>query len=340
MNIKELAKKLDLSITTVSRALGGYADVSEKTKERVKKFAKKYKYSPNLNASRLASNKSNAIGFVLPLYGLNSNQLNQTSFFEFIAGMSKKLNNENIHFYMFFANNVEEEKQAYNKLIYVEKVTKIILHNLKTNDDRIKLLIKNKINFVTWGRTKDLKDYSWVDLDNQGSIELIITHLVEKNHKNICYINIAEHYNFAYQRKLGYLKSLKKFNIKYNDKYYITIKNEEPAKTANLIKKMLVKNNKITAIICSTEYTAVGAIKACNELNKKIGKDISIVTFDGPVVERITTPALSAIVHPREQLGIKAVEMLLSMNENNYKHHNFLAKPKLIDRGTIHKVSK
>ncbi len=340
MNIKQLSKKLGLSITTVSRALGGYSDVSKKTKERVKKFAKKYKYSPNLNASRLASNKSNTVGFVLPLYGLNSNQLNQSSFFEFIAGMSKKLNNENIHFFMFFANNAEEEKQAYNKLIFVEKVTKIILHNLKTNDDRIKLLTKNKINFVTWGRTKDLKNYSWVDLDNQGSIELIMQHLVEKNHKNICYINIAESYNFAYQRKQGYLKSLKKFNIKYTNKYYITITNEEPKKSANLIKKLLIKNKKITAIICSTEYTAVGAIKACNELNKKIGKDISIVTFDGPVIERITTPALSAIVHPREQLGIKAVEMLLSMDRDNYKHQNFLAKPKLIDRGTIHKVSK
>ena len=340
MNIKQLSNKVGLSITTVSRALGGYSDVSKKTKERVKKFAKKYKYSPNLNASRLASNKSNTVGFVLPLYGLNANQLNQSSFFEFIAGMSKKLNNENIHFFMFFANNAEEEKQAYNKLIFVEKVTKIILHNLKTNDDRIKLLTKNKINFVTWGRTKDLKNYSWVDLDNQGSIELIMKNLVEKNHKNICYINIAESYNFAYQRKQGYLKSLKKFNIKYNNKYYITIKNEEPTKSANLIKKLLIKNKKITAIICSTEYSAVGAIKACNELNKKIGKDISIVTFDGPVVERITTPALSAIVHPREQLGIKAVEMLLLMDRNDYKHQNFLAKPKLIDRGTIHKVSK
>ena len=245
--------------------------------------------------------------------------------------MSKKLNNENIHFFMFFANNAEEEKHAYNKLIFVEKVTKIILHNLKTNDDRIKLLTKNKINFVTWGRTKELKNYSWVDLDNQGSIELIMKNLVEKNHKNICYVNIAENYNFAYQRKQGYLNSLKKFNIKYNNKYYITIKNEEPTKSENLIKKLLIKNKQITAIICSTEYTAVGAIKACNELNKKIGKDISIVTFDGPVVERIATPALTAIGHPREQLGIKAVEMLLSMDGNNYKHQHFLAKPHLID---------
>ena len=76
------------------------------------------------------------------------------------------------------------------------------------------------------------------------------------------------------------------------------------------------------------------------ETGLSFGKNISIVTFDGPVVESITSPALSAIVHPREQLGIKALEMLLSMDGDNYQHHNFLAKPKLIDRGTVHKVLK
>ena len=92
MNIKKLAKKLNLSITTVSRALGNYSDVSEKTKIRVLNLAKKYNYSPNPHASRLASGKSNSVGFVLPIYGLNSSILNQSSFFEFIAGLSENAN--------------------------------------------------------------------------------------------------------------------------------------------------------------------------------------------------------------------------------------------------------
>ena len=89
MNIKILAKKLGISITTVSRALGGYSDVSEKTREKVLKYARKYNYTPNLNASNLASRRSNIVGLVIPLYGLNSNRLNQASFFEFISGMNE-----------------------------------------------------------------------------------------------------------------------------------------------------------------------------------------------------------------------------------------------------------
>ena len=340
MDIRKLSKKLNLSITTVSRALGGYADVSEETRKRVIKIAKKYNYSPNPYAKGLASGKSNNIGFVLPLYGLNSNRLNQTSFFDFISGMTNKIYSENLQFFMMFVNSLEEEKKAYEKLIYVQKVDKIILHNLKKNDQRINFLKKNNVKFVTWGRTQGLKDYSWVDLDNEGSVKLIMQYLTKKNHKHIAYINIVENYNFAFQRKQGYVKSLKKYNIKYNKNYYISVKTESPEQSTLLIKKMLKNNPKITALICSTEYSGVGAIKACNELNKNIGKDISIITFDGPVIESLTTPALTAISHPRQELGLKAIEMLIEMNNKNYSHRTYLANPTIVDRGTVRTLKK
>tara|TARA_Y100001970_G_scaffold111962_1_gene139723 strand:+ start:524 stop:1543 length:1020 start_codon:yes stop_codon:yes gene_type:complete len=335
MDIKKLAKKLDLSITTISRALGGYPDVSDKTRKKVEKFARKYNYSPNPNASRLASGRSNTVGFVIPLYGLNSNNLNQTSFFDFISGTTNKIHSENVQFFLMFANSVEEEKKAYEKLIYVQKVNKIILHNLKKNDPRIKLLKENNIQFVTWGRTQALKDYSWVDLDNEGSVNMIMEYLINKNHKKIGYVNIVEKYNFAFQRQQGYLKSLKKYKIKFKENYYISVKTEETEQSAIVIKKMLIKNPEITALICSTEYSAVGAIKACDQLGKIVGKDISIITFDGPVIEFLTTPPLTAITHPRKKLGYKAIEMLLSMDNANYKHQSYLAKPEIIERGSV-----
>ena len=339
MDIKTLAKKLELSITTVSRALGGYSDVSEKTRQRVKKFARKYNYNPNPYASNLASGKSNIIGFVVPLYGLNSNNLNQISFFDFISGMTNKIHSENLQFFMMFVNSAEEEKKAYEKLIYVQKVDKIILHNLKKNDQRIKLLKKNNVKFVTWGRTQDLKNYSWVDLDNEGSVNLIMEYLFKKNHKNIAYINIVEKYNFAYQRQQGYLKSLKKNRIKYNKNYYISVKTEEPEQSSRIIKKMLINNPEITALICSTEFSGVGAIKACVDLGKKIGKDISIISFDGPVVESLTNPPITALSHPRKKLGLKAIEILLDMDNKSYKHQSYLVKPEIIERGTVRKIS-
>ena len=124
-------------------------------------------------------------------------------------------------------------------------------------------------------------------------------------------------------------------SFKFNKNYYLSVKTEEPEQSASLIKKMLKNNPEITALVCSTEYTAVGAIKACEELRKEIGKDISIITFDGPVIEFLTTPPLTAITHPRKKLGYKAIEMLLSMDNANYKHQSYLAKPEIIERGSV-----
>ena len=334
MNIKKLAKKLNLSITTVSRGLGGYSDVNEDTRKKIIKFAKKYNYSPNPNASNLASRKTNTLGFVIPLYGINSNRLNQASFFEFIAGMSNKINSENIQFIMTFANTIDEEKNEYEKLIKINKVDKFILHNLKKNDSRINYLKKNKINFVGWGRTQGKINFPWVDLDNEGSVKLIMEYLFTKNHKNIAFINVDEKYNFAYQRKQGYIKFLKKNNLSFKKNLYISIGNEDPDQAALVIEKKILNNSKITAIICSTEYSAAGAIKACNKLNKKIGIDISLITFDGAVVNSISSPSLTAVTHDRRKLGSKAIEILTAIKKPKSKSY-FLAKPEIIERGSV-----
>ena len=335
MNIKELAKKLDLSITTVARALGGYSDVSEKTRERVKKFALKYQYSPNPYASILASGKTKTVGYVLPIYGINTSMLNQGNFFQFISGMSDELLAESIQLQILFAKSEDEEIRAYEKLILEQKIENIVLQNIKTNDKRIDLLNEHNINYVAWGKTKYDQNFSWVDLDNQGAIETITKYLIKKNHKHISYINISEKYNFANERKSSFLKMLKSFNIKFNKNYYASVKLEQPEKSFKIIKKMLSKNKKITAIICSTEYSALSAIKACNHLNLKIGLDISVITFDGPLVRDLSSPPITAVSFPVKELGKKAINILLNKKDKNL---NFLAKSKIIERGSVHTV--
>ena len=336
MNIKQLAKKLDLSITTVSRALGGYSDVSNKTRERVKKFANKYQYSPNPYASVLASGKTKTVGYVLPIYGLNTSTLNQANFFQFISGMSDELLSESIQLQILLAKSEKEEIDLYKKLILEQKIENIVLQNIKTKDKRIELLNKYNVNYVAWGKTKTNNKFSWVDLDNAGAIEVIVNYLIKKNHKHISYINISEKYNFASERKNSFLKVLKKNKINFNSKYYSSVKLEEPEKSFEIIKKMLLNNRKISSIICSTEFSALSAIKACNFLNLKIGQDISIITFDGPLVRDLSTPPITAVSFPVKELGKKAINILLNKKRNSNKIENFLANVKIIERGSVH----
>ena len=313
--------------------------MSEKTRERVKKFANKYKYSPNPYASTLASGKAKTVGYVLPIYGTNTSTLNQGNFFQFISGMSEELLSESIQLQILFAKSEEEELKAYKKLITEHKIENIVLQNLKTKDRRIEILNKYKINYVAWGKTKDKSNYSWVDLDNDKAIEVIINYLIKKNHTQIAYINISEKYNFANERKSSFLKNLKLNKINFNPNYYASVKLEEPEKSFEIIKKMLMKNKKISAIICSTEFSALSAIKACNYLNYKIGKDISIITFDGALVRDLSSPPITAVSFPVKELGKRAINILLNKNKNKNLQVNYSAKTEIIERGSVHIVS-
>ena len=144
-------------------------------------------------------------------------------------------------------------------------------------------------------------------------------------------------YNFANERKSSFLKNLKINKINFNQNYYASVKLEEPEKSFEIIKKMLMKNRKISAIICSTEFSALSAIKACNYLNFTIGKDISIITFDGAIVRDLSSPPITAVSFPVKELGKRAINILFSKRKNN-KPINYLAKTEIIERGSVHTV--
>ena len=95
---------------------------------------------------------------------------------------------------------------------------------------------------------------------------------------------------------------------------------------------MLSRNKKITSIICSTEFSALSAIKACNFLDLQIGKDISIITFDGPLVKDLSSPPITAISFPVQELGKQAIKILLKGDSNKKHYSNFPVKSDIIER--------
>jgi LacI family transcriptional regulator len=173
-----------------------------------------------------------------------------------------------------------------------------------------------------------------VDLDNELATELIVDYLYSKGQKSFAFINVSEKYNFAHLRKKGFQKALKKYQIKFDKSLYRTTSLEDPSFSKEITIDLLKNNPELNCIICSTEYSSVGAIQACAELNKKIGEDISIITFDGPVVESLTNPKLTAISHPLEELGTNAINILLGFKKNK-QSSNYLVKPHIIERGSV-----
>ena len=216
INIVELARKLGLSVSSVSRALNGYDNISQKTKDKIFKTAKKYNYFPDLNAKRLASKKTDTIAFISAIHPDAPDHV----VLQFLAGITLGIKNTNTELITKFCLNEEEEMNYFKKLISTEQADKFIFYRIKKNDERVNFLNERGIKFVTWGRTNKQKEHAWIDLDNRKSIEILINKLSNNGHERIAFINVHRSFNYGAQRKRAYENLINKLKLKISKEYY------------------------------------------------------------------------------------------------------------------------
>jgi len=240
-NIKDLAKKLNLSVSSVSRALNGHKNISEKTREKILKLAKKYNYVPDPSARRLASKKSDTIAFI----ATTTPKAPDFVLLEFLTGISMGIKDSNTEFIVKLTLSEKDEINYYEKLIRTKQADKFVFYKTKKNDQRIAMLKKNHINFVSWGRAKNEKGYAWIDMDNHKSIELLMHRLLTFGHKKIALINVHQSFNYGYQRKQAYENMLKKNNVIVNKDYYQESLTATAANGISLTKLLLDLNYKL-----------------------------------------------------------------------------------------------
>ena len=305
INITDLAKKLNLSVSSVSRALNGHKNISEKTKFKILKLAKKYNYSPDLSAKRLASQKSDTIAFIATISPYAPDYV----LLEFLAGITLGIKNSSTELLVKFSLSEKEEINYYHNLINSKQADKFIFYRTKQKDKRIELLQKNNINFVSWGRSKSYKNYAWMDMDNYKSIELLMSRLIKFGHKKIAIINVHQSFNYGYQRKQAYEKILKKNNLKSNKNYYQESLAVTTSNGVTLTKFLLDLNNPPTAIICSADFFFIGCLQECNNRRLKVGSNISVVGYNDHD-NYLSSQNLTFISHPLLSMGQESVQIL------------------------------
>ena len=277
----------------------------KKTRDRILKIVKKYNYIPNPSARRLASKKSDTIAFIATISPYAPDYV----LLEFLAGITLGIKDSSTELLIKFSLNEKEEINYYHDLINSNQADKFIFYRTKQNDLRIELLQKNKINFLSWGRSKNYKDYAWIDMDNHKSIELLISRLLKYGHKKIALINVHQSFNYGYQRKQAYEKILKKNNLIVNKDYY----QESLTATINngivLTKFLLDLKNPPTAIICSQDKFFIGCLQECKNRNLSIGKNISVVGYNDHD-NYLSSQNLTFISHPLASMGQESVQIL------------------------------
>ncbi|WP_417686827.1 LacI family DNA-binding transcriptional regulator [Roseibium sp.] len=276
MNLKELAQALELSQTTVSRALNGYPEVNAETRQRVVEMARKLGYAPNQQARRLATGRSMSIGHVIPR---SIHEMMNPIFMEFVAGAGQTYSR---HGYDMVISVVEDTKvnAAYREIATRKKADAVLVHGPRLADDRPALLRELDLPFLVHGRVPGQeKTTNWVDVNNRHAFERATNLLLDLGHRRIALLNGFEEMDFADRRRSGFEKAHADRGLETDPDIMKAADMTEPYGADNA-RRMLRSSNPPTAFLVSSMITAIGVARAISECGLKIGTDVSVITHD------------------------------------------------------------
>lgn len=333
--IKDIADKVGRSITTVSRALADYDDVSPSTKELVRKVAKEMGYIPNYTAQHLQKKHSDTLGLILPTFGP---RFSDPFFSEFIAGVGNTASSFDYEILVSTRAPGNSELETYKRNVQSHRVDGFILVRTRRQDPRIKYLREAGFPFVSFGRTEGPLDYPFVDEDSEYGMHLAVNHLYELGHRRIACISPPSELNFTLDRLFGVQSRMKELGLPIFEDWFVqgALTQESGYENAN---NLLNLSEKPTAIICCNDLMAFGAMSAIQERGFIVGKDISVTGFDNIPLSEHSHPQLTTLTQPIYKIGNLVCEILIkTIRGEKIENTQIILKPELIIRqstGTV-----
>ena len=316
MNLKELSQHLNLSQTTVSRALNGYPEVSEKTRQRVLDAARALHYSPNARARSLATGRALAIGHVIPVS--TRHEMVNPIFGDFISGAGETYARAGYDLVLSLVED-RRETEIYRDIKARGNVDGIIVHGPLLSDPRIALLTALGMPFVVHGRASEVTaPYSWLDVNNTRGFRRATEFLLDLGHRRIALVNGLESMDFAHRRRKGYLEALAQRGLGPDPALMRSAEMTEVFGFASA-RAMLALPDPPTAFLVASMITAIGVRRAIQTAGKVMGRDVSVITHDDDLSylkNGEDVPIFTATRSSVREAGMRAAQMLLRLIKN------------------------
>nr|CAD6424984.1 LacI family transcriptional regulator [Rhizobium sp. Q54] len=276
MNLKQLAELLGLSQTTVSRALNGYPEVGQATRERVLKAAEETGYRPNAAARRLATGRAGSIGLVMPAA---PDYYADIHFAEFLSGLGEEAARQDFHFVL-MPKKPGEEEDALRWLAASGSVDGVYLAYMQENDPRIHLMHSLEMPFLIHGRSIGVaEDYPFLDVDNEAAFRDATHLLLELGHRRLALLNGPAGLDFTIRRRKGVEAALSAKGLVLDPaQVHHTAMTDEFGFRG--MRHLLEQETPPTAVLCASTVLALGAIRAVNQVGLRLGRDISLIAHD------------------------------------------------------------
>ena len=329
VTISDIAKELNITAATVSRALSDHPEISSGTKKIVKETALRLDYSPNKVASSLRSGKTNIIGVIIPT-------AEHIFFGSVIHGISNAASKNGYEVLIYQSNESEQfEKKGIDAfmnarvdgiLASIAKDTKDFQHNSAVKEKNIPIAFFDRFN--------DSLGISSVCIDDYRGAFLAVESLVKEGYKRIAYISGPLHIKTFSERVRGYKDALAHYNLDSDPALIypgdISIKSGREA-----IRAFLTLENKPDAVCAVEDFTALGALKELKELGINVPNDFGVFGFCNDLFGEHITPSLSTIDQQTVAMGEEAFELinqLINTNQLNQRVHRKVLEPLIVVR--------
>ncbi len=311
VTIKDIAEKLKVSVSTVSRALKNNPEISLPTREAVQKLAKELNYQPNPLAVALKTKKSNTIGVVVP-------QIVSSFYASVVKGIEQVADEYGYQVFVSSSNEKKEkEEKNVNGFLNMRMDGIILSLSRATNSyEHIHKIIDLGVPMVLFDRTSKELNVSKVVADDAAAAYKVVQHLIHGGAKRIALLTGPEYLLYGRNRRRGYEKALKENNITI-DETLIAPCDFTVEEAKSVAKDMLQRVNKPDAFFAINDELAIGAIAAVKELGLKIPEDVAIVGFSNSRRSRYMVPSISTVDQNPKQVGIEAAKLLFEQMGNS-----------------------
>ena len=308
MNIQEFAATLNLSISTVSKALNGREDVSPATRKRVLEAAELHGFSPDPSARRLRRQSADTIAFVV---SAPQTSFAHPFFLDMLMGVNDAMDNSGLQVIVASARSVETEIDVFKRLIERQRVDALLFGRTRRQDERISYLLENDIPFVAFGRSETSDEYSYVDIDHQVVGRSGCARFIALGHRRIALVHAPEYLMFSHLEHLGYAEALRAAGIKFDKTLCVeaAISEEGGAEAARLLLQL---PDPPTAVVCGHDLIALGVMRGIAETGKMAGRDVGVIGGDNHPIGRYVQPALTTFSAETHRAGKRMAEMLLA----------------------------
>jgi LacI family transcriptional regulator len=334
VNLKKLSETLNVSVSTVSKALRNSNEIGSETKKRVVEKAQEMGYAPSPYAGSLRHNKSKTIAVVVP-------ELTNNFFIQSISGAESIAQEKEYHILIYVTHDDFAKEEGILKHLQNGRVDGVIMSLSGTTStyNHLNELINSGIPIVFFDRICHEIETAKIITDDFVSGFNATEHLIQNGCRNIAYLSISENLSIDNKRKQGYLEALNKHDMDVNNAYIVKCNGDEKANYKK-IKQLMQGTRRPDGLFASVEKLALTAYYVCNDLKIKIPKDVKIISFSNLRTAPLLNPSLTTITQPAYEMGRQAAEVLFKCLDKKralISNENIIIKSELVKRDSTKK---